>query len=130
MDFSRRLRLFLIGVVLGSVFMYFYVLKDKNIYKSPKEVIQMKLAHLPLQLSSKANCQVNCNAIDTAALRKLWLETEIILGESVVNEKPCPRYHINMPESYKVSKTVECSVCDEFIVLQQFKDLKDTCGCK
>jgi len=130
MDFSRRLRLFLIGVVLGSVVMYFYVLKDKNIYKTPKEVIKEKLIHLPLQLSSKALCQVNCTKLDTSLLRKAWKNAEIDLGLSKVSEKPCPIYHITLNPSLGTNKILNCSVCDEFIVLQEVAEIKDSCNCQ
>jgi hypothetical protein len=129
MDFSRRLRLFLIGVVLGSVIMYFYVLKDRNIYKSPKEVIKEKLLHFPLQLSSKAACQNKCNNLDTAVLRKAWKTAEINLGLSKVDEKPCPLYHITLTPNIGETKVIECSVCDDFVVMQEIKDTKDSCNC-
>jgi hypothetical protein len=129
MDFSRRLRLFLIGVVLGSVIMYFYVLKDKNIYKSPKEVIKEKLLHFPMQLSTKAACQIACNNLDTSALRKVWLNAEIDLGKSIVDEKPCPLYHIVLAEAIGETKIIECTVCDDFVVIQEIKDTKAACNC-
>ena len=130
MDFSRRLRLFLIGVVLGSVIMYFYVLKDKNIYKSPKEVIVEKLLHFPLQTSTKAACQLNCNKSDTAQLRKAWKDAEIDLGKSKVDEKPCPLYHITLNKAVGETKTVNCSVCDDFVVLQEVISVPAGCDCK
>ncbi len=129
MDFSRRLRLFLIGVVLGSVIMYFYVLKDKNIYKSPKEVIKEKLLHFPLQLSSKAACKIKCNDLDTAQLRKSWKDAEIDLGMSKVDEKPCPLYHITLTPALGDTKIIECTVCDDFVVMQDIKETKADCLC-
>jgi hypothetical protein len=130
MDFSRRLRLFLIGVVLGSVIMYFYVLKDKNIYKSPKEVIKEKLLHFPLQLSTKAACQIKCTNLDTAVLRKNWINASIDFSLSKVDEKPCPLYHITLEPSIGETKIVSCSVCDDFAVMQEIKEVKADCDCK
>lgn len=130
MDFSRRLRLFLIGVVLGSVIMYFWVLKDKNIYKMPKDVIKEKLLHLPLQLTSKAKCQVECNNIDTSNLRKIWKDAEIDFSLSQVSQKPCPIYHLSFKQNSSKIKILKCSVCDEFAVLQEIIEDKDTCNCK
>ena len=128
MDFSRRLRLFLIGVVLGSVLMYFYVLKDRNIYKSPKEVLKEKLLHFPLQMSTMALCQANCNQLDTALLRKAWNTSEINFSESKVNEKPCPLYHITLNKAIGVSQIFMCSRCDDFVVLQEIKETTK-CDC-
>ncbi len=129
MDFSRRLRLFLIGVVLGSVLMYFYVLKDRNIYKSPKEVLLEKLLHFPLQMSTMALCQANCNHLDTALLRKAWSKAEINFSESKVNEQPCPLYHIRLNKAIGVSQIFMCSICDDFVVLQEIKEIAK-CDCK
>jgi hypothetical protein len=130
MDFSRRLRLFLIGVVLGSVIMYFYVLKDRNIYKTPKDVLKEKLLHFPLQLSTKAACGIACNKLDTTLLRKAWKDAEIDFSSSLVNEKPCPIYHITLKTAIGDTKVLTCSVCDEFAVLQEIKDIKDECNCR
>jgi hypothetical protein len=130
MDFSRRLRLFLFGIVLGSVIMYFYVLKDRNIYKMPKDVIKEKLLHFPLQLSTKSQCQVDCNNIDTASFRKAWASGDIDFSLSKVNEKPCPIYHITLKGSTDSLKTLMCSVCDDFVVLQEIVESKSNCDCK
>ncbi|MCC6251148.1 MAG: hypothetical protein IT238_01650 [Bacteroidia bacterium] len=128
MTFSRRLRLFLIGVVIGSVIMYFYVLKERNIYKTPKEVIKEKLTRFPLQISNKALCQLNCNETDTALLRKEWAKAEIDLSKSEVREKPCPRYYITLSKPIGKTKILECSLCEEFAVLQQILESEE-CGC-
>lgn len=130
MDFSRRLRLFLIGVVLGSVAMYFWVLKDKNVYKMPKDVIKEKLTHFPLQLSTKALCQMKCAGLDTQKLRPLWKEADIDFSLSKVNEKPCPIYFITLNTKELGTKTLHCSVCDDFAVLQEIVQSKDTCDCR
>lgn len=130
MDFSRRLRLFLVGIVLGSIIMYFYVLKDRNIYKMPKDVIKEKLLHFPLQLSTKALCQVECNKLDTAKLRKAWKEADIDFSLSKVNEKPCPIYQITLKPAIGETRILMCSVCDEFIVLQEILETNVSCQCK
>ena len=130
MDFSRRLRLFLFGVVLGSVIMYFYVLKDRNIYKTPKDVLKEKLLHFPLQLSTKAICQIECNKLDTAKLRKVWKNATIDFSLSKVNEKPCPTYYITLNQAIGKSKTFNCTVCDDFVVLQEILETNAECNCK
>jgi hypothetical protein len=130
MDFSRRLRLFLFGVVLGSVIMYFYVLKGRNIYKTPKDVLKEKLLHFPLQLSTKAICQIECNKLDTSKLRKVWKNATIDFSLSKVNEKPCPTYHITLNQAIGKSKTFNCTVCDDFVVLQEILETNAECNCK
>lgn len=130
MDFSRRLRLFLIGVGLGSVLMYFWVLKDKNIYKMPSDVIKDKLLHFPLQFTSKAQCQIQCNKIDTALLRKAWKSADINFSLSKVDLKPCPIYHITLNPAVNDTKIISCAVCDEFAVVQEIVEFKGNCDCK
>ena len=129
MDFSRRLRLFLIGVVIGSVVMYFYTFKDRNIYKSPSEVIQDKLTHLPLKITPEATCKIACMQLDTAKLRKQWKNSAIDLSKSLVHEKPCPVYHINLNDSAGHLLTTSCAICEEFTVLQRISS-KDSCNCR
>jgi hypothetical protein len=130
MSFSRRLRLFLFGVVLGSVLMYFWVLKDKNIYKMPKGVIREKLAKMPLKMTTKASCQLACMQIDTASLRKAWKEAGIDFGLSKTNNKPCPRYYISFDPAFKNIKALNCTICEDFAVLENVIEPVDSCACK
>ncbi len=130
MDFSKRLRLFLTGIIIGSVVMYFFVLKDSNIYKGPKEVIKGKLTDFPTQFSTKAMCQIKCYDIDTAVLRKSWNRADIQFNNSKVHEKPCPLYEVKFsnPINDKVV-AASCSVCDDFTVLQELR-INDTDSCQ
>lgn len=96
----------------------------------PKDVIKEKLLHFPLQLSTKAVCQTACNNLDTAALRKVWKDADIDFSSSKVNEKPCPIYHITLKAPLGTTKTLMCSVCDDFIVLQEIVETNSTCDCK
>lgn len=96
----------------------------------PKDVIKEKLLHFPLQLTSKAKCQVECNKIDTSNLRNLWKEAEIDFSLSKVDQKPCPIYYISLKQTSNVVTVLNCSVCDEFAVLQEFINDKDSCNCK
>lgn len=127
MNFGRRLRLFLIGVVLGSVVMYFYFLKDRNIYKTPTEVIKEKLFHNALQLTTLSQCKVDCIKLDTALLRKSWAQSTVDFGASKVHEKPCPIYQIKLDKPVSGISSFECQVCESFNVLINME--ADSCKC-
>lgn len=118
------------GVVLGSVVMYFWVLKDKNIYKMPKGVIREKLAQMPLKLTTKATCQLACMQIDTASLRKAWKDAGIDFGQSKTNQKPCPMYYITFDPAFNNVQALNCTICEDFAVLEQILSPLDSCNCR
>jgi hypothetical protein len=82
-----------------------------------------------LATTDQNGCQIACNNLDTSALRKVWINAEIDLGKSIVDEKPCPLYHIVLAEAIGETKIIECTVCDDFVVIQEIKDTKAACNC-
>ena len=92
MKTSRRIRLFVFGVLLGSIIMYMLVFKNRNVYKSPGEVIHGKLQSQPLSYTKHAQCRMQCRNISESEIKEILLQGEVNYDKSQVHDKPCPSY--------------------------------------
>ena len=132
MNIARRIRLFLIGVLLGSIIMYFFVFKDRNVYKSPSEVIHEKLQHSKLTFSNKSTCEMNCNAITSAEIQEFLKKSDVNFGASQVHQKPCPIYVMEGKSTSGKDLTVSYQQCDssvEIISVALNPKIKEPCPC-
>ena len=116
-DFPRRLKLFILGVVIGSIVMYFSVFKGRNIYKSPQEVVIGKLLKYPSQASELASKKIRENNISTDEIKELLNNGDVKFSESEVHKKPCPIYKIENELDNKKLRTVFFELCDSTSIL-------------
>lgn len=133
MNTARRIRLFVFGVVLGSIVMYFLVFKNRNVYKSPSEVIHGKLQSQPLQLSLKAQCTMRCYAISESEIKEILINSEVNYPKSKVHEKPCPTYALEGKTSTGKNLSIVFAECDSLTKVLSAMDLgisSDTCNCQ
>lgn len=132
MNTARRIRLFVFGVVLGSLVMYFLVFKNRNVYKSPSEVIHGKLMSHAMQLSLKAQCNMQCYHISESEIKEILIQSEVNYSKSKVHEKPCPFYALEGKTSKGRNLRVEFAECDSLTKVLSAMDLSitgDTCHC-
>ena len=132
MNIARRIRLFLIGVLLGSIVMYFFVFKDRNVYKSPSEVLHDKLQHSKLTISSKATCEINCYALTSDEIQAFLKTGDVNFGASQVHKKPCPIYVLEGKSNSGKDLSLSYQQCDssvEIISVGLNPKIKETCGC-
>lgn len=111
-DFPRRLKLFMFGVILGSVVMYFAVFKDRNVYKSPQEVVLEKLLRFPSTANKVSSDKMELNKIKIEEIKELLKNGDVNFSESEVHKKPCPIYKIENNLEEKPLKTVFFELCD------------------
>jgi hypothetical protein len=126
-DNKRRVRLFTIGVVFGTIVMYFAVFKNRNIYKSPQEVVLGRMTDNPMKTTDKAECKLKCFNLDGPDLKLYFQKADVSFSDSKTHQKPWPIYTVNS-EPY----TFYCEVGEDKnrlidIVLMNGKD---TCDCK
>lgn len=132
MDFSKRLRLFLVGVVLGSIVMYFLVFKDRDIYKSPQQVIKMQLTANKLEYSKHATCRMECRNISEDEVKAILADGDIDYGKSQVHDKPCPSYAIEGKTNDGQNLRVVFAKCDSLTRVVTAIDLdaeNENCNC-
>ncbi len=132
MNFSRRLKLFLIGVIFGSIIMYFYVLKGKNIYKTPEEIIKIKLSEQPLTYSKHGSCRMKCRNISEQEVKDIMKNGEVNYSKSQVHDKPCPSYAFEGKTTDGQNVRIVFALCEKESKVVTAIDLElesDTCVC-
>ncbi len=98
MNFGKRLRLYLTGVLLGCIAVYFLLIykRDRNFTAwFPKERILAEIKEKPFSDDEKTLCFIQCLNTDTAALKNILSQADVNFGNSLVNEKPFPIYVLN-----------------------------------
>jgi hypothetical protein len=98
MNFGKRLRLYLTGVLLGCIAVYFLLIykRDRNFTAwLPKERILAEVKEKPFSDDEKTLCFIQCLNTDTSDLKKSLTEADINFSNSLVNEKPFPIYVLN-----------------------------------
>lgn len=98
MNFGKRLRLYLTGVLLGCIAVYFLLIykRDRNFTAwFPKERILAEVKEKPFSLDDKTICFIQCLNTDTASLKKLLAYADVNFGHSLVHKKPFPIYVLN-----------------------------------
>ena len=132
MNTARRIRLFVFGVLLGSIVMYFFVFKDRNVYKSPSEVIHGKLQSQHLVYSKHAQCRMQCRNISESEVKDILLNGEVNYKKSQVHDKPCPSYALEGKTADGQTIRVVFAECDTVTKVITAIDLgteKDDCDC-
>jgi hypothetical protein len=132
MDFTRRLKLFLFGVVLGSFIMYFMVFKDRDIYKSPQQVIMEGLHKNKLELTKHGACRMKCRNITELEAKQLLAEGDVNYSKSKVHDKPCPSYAIEGKTHDGQNVRIVYAKCDSITRVVTAIDLDvetENCNC-
>ena len=131
MKMSKRIKLFVFGAILGSIIMYFFVLKDRNIYLGPEEVIITKIQTGKPQISPLVKCKMDCLGITSNDIKTLLETADVDFGASDVHGKPCKTYIINNDNKDAVLMQVSFQFCDTNIVFSNFISTSNLkCDCK
>jgi Domain of unknown function (DUF4258) len=133
MNTSRRIRLFVMGVLLGSIIMYFFVFKNRNVYKSPSEVIHGKLQSQHLEYSRHAQCRMQCRSISESEIKEILQNGEVNYSKSQVHDKPCPSYALEGKTADGQNVRIvfaECETVTKVITAIDLDTDHDTCDCK
>lgn len=102
-SFGRRLRLFLIGVVIGSIAMYFMVFRERDLYKTPTKIIQERVLKHPSGMTARAQCLMECYQVLPSEVRQLVENSDIAFSKSDVHRKPNPIYRFEPETPGKIS---------------------------
>lgn len=109
---------------MGSVFMYFYVFKDRDIYKSPQEVIKERLNRGKLIFTKHGECRMKCRNISEAEVRAIMNDGDINYSKSQVHDKPCPSYAIEGETADGQEVRIVYAYCDSITKVITAIDLK------
>lgn len=90
MKFGRRLRLYIFGVLIGSVLVFFFFegrLKSLTNWM-PNNRVLYRLQESPSTISDKALCQLNCFDLDTSAVRIIKTTGDVDFTNSQTKSEP------------------------------------------
>lgn len=128
MNFAKRLRLYLTGVLLGCIVVYFLLIykRDRNFTAwLPENRILAEVREKPFSLDDKTICFLQCLNTDTTSLKKLLAKAEVNFSNSLVNEKPFPIYVLNiMQHNVETSFSIQIGDKDLKII-----GISKSCNC-
>lgn len=91
MNFGARLRLFIVGILLGSVFVYFVLIRGNEFPAwTPSGRVLEQLQENPIKISSKLACQLKEAQLEPNDVVYILADAKVIFAESEVrnvNEK-------------------------------------------
>ncbi len=129
--FSRRLSLFLLGVLLGLPIMW-YLISKKNAIRLPGDIIHEQLASRKLTLTKHAQCRMDCRNISEAEIIDIMNNGSINYSKSEVRAIPCKKYAIEGKTQDGQNVRIIYGLCDmETKVITAIDlDKEYTCDCK
>lgn len=132
----RRLYFFIFGIVAGSVFVYFILIKGKKFPAwLPADRVKDQIQGTRIELTPKATCVITCLSVAPKEIGAILADGDVLFSESDTRKKPYPIYHIagNTAKGQEVivytetsSKTQVTKVLD--IVPKEKSQLQD-CNC-
>ncbi|CAG0982258.1 hypothetical protein FLAV_01832 [Flavobacteriales bacterium] len=112
MTFFRRLRLYLLGVVIGVIIVYFMLLhKRERPSWLPQGRILEQIASSEIRFTDKALCSMEAlNVNETEVKSLISKKGSVFFSKSDTKRKPCPVYYIKGKEEKEIFVKVE--MCD------------------
>jgi len=90
MKFSRRLRLYLTGFLMGIILVFFFFGERVNVLTSwlPNNRVLQSISDNYKGENPLATCQMECFGVDTAAIAYSMVEGDVEFGESETQSNP------------------------------------------
>jgi hypothetical protein len=128
MNFGKRLRLYLTGVLFGCIIVYFLLIHKRNRNFTawlPKQRILLDIKEKPFSDDPKSLCFIQCLNNDTTYIKNLLAKSDINFRNSLVNEKPFPIYILSSTlNDRKITFSIQ--ITDKNL---KIKDLSFDCNC-
>ncbi len=129
---GKRLGFFSIGLVLGSLVVYFMVSKRTDISCNyfPNARVLKDLRTKPLVFSDLAACQKACLALDSNDVKMLFAAGAVIFSESQPRKKPCGEYKliVRLPDEREIVGLAQN--CDSTVTLLSLAHEGTACECE
>jgi hypothetical protein len=93
MSFARRIRLFIIGILIGSLVVWGFLFRGRTFPAwTPEGRVLEALQEHPIRISSEARCMLNCNKISDEDILALIADGDVLFSESDIRGKDIPEY--------------------------------------
>lgn len=131
MSFSRRIKLFLFGIVLGLIFVYFSLFKGRDrdlLGWLPQERVLQKLKESELIYTDRSFCIMDCNDISQEEIEKIILAGEVNFGKSKEKDSSCPVYALEGTVNNRML-VVMFATCDTTTTVADARDINNEVAC-
>src|SRR6056297_1787756 len=90
MKFTRRLRLYLTGFLLGSILVVFFFRERLSVLTSwlPNNRVLFRIENTMSGTTERAKCQMNCFQVDSAMINYAFEEGDVQFGMSETHAEP------------------------------------------
>lgn len=110
MNFWARLRLFIIGILLGSVFVYFVLIRNNEFPAwTPSGRVLEQLQENPIKISAKLECQLKEAQLQPNDVVYILASAKVLFKESEVRNVSDKKYvlvgNAQNKKEYKISFT-------------------------
>jgi len=93
MSFGRRIRLFIIGILIGSLVVWGFLFRGRTFPAwTPEGRVLEALQEHPIRISSEARCMLNCNHITDEDILALIADGDVLFSESDIRGEDIPEY--------------------------------------
>jgi hypothetical protein len=93
MSFARRIRLFIIGILIGSLVVWGFLFRGRTFPAwTPEGRVLEALQEHPIRITSEARCMLNCNKITDEDILALIADGDVLFSESDIRGKDIPEY--------------------------------------
>ena len=136
MSFYRRLRLYIMGFLLGCLLVSF-LFKGKSC-RLPGTLKMEELRYQKLKYSDYAYCRMKCQNISKDEIVQILITGSINYDQSQVHSKPCPTYAVEGLTKEGHEMQIVFADCDSVTKVVEAVELKlksqnsqnDSCNCK
>lgn len=93
MSFGRRLRLFILGILLGSLVVWAFLFRGRTFPAwTPEGRVLEALQEQPVKISKFAACQLTCFDISNEDVLEVLRSADVLFSESSIRDKEVPEY--------------------------------------
>jgi len=121
----RRLKLYLIGVVIGSIFVYFVLFRGRNADSwLPANQVLKKFENKRWIFNERQECILNCLS-PNKALSEQVKDAKILFSKSSPRKKPYPMYVLQFSD---IEATIKLELEEDMISVKVIEH-KARCNC-
>jgi hypothetical protein len=131
MTLFQRIKYYIIGVMLGSVLVYFMLIRNRDRNLSawlPEKRVVQQIQDNPLLLTDLSACKAECLGLDEYKILEMLKESSVKFGRSEVNADPCPIYLLEYFKNEKLT-TLTVETCKQESIVRDIISEEKECNC-
>lgn len=130
----RRIGLFLAGLIIGCILVYFMLFRGQDrTYWLPENRLKEQVSKSRVVFSEYAKCMMACRGISEEEVNHILKEGDVNFGDSDIHNTPCPSYAFDGLTTTGKNVRIVCTACDsvaEVTTAIRLDEVKDACKCR